>query len=192
MAELAASGVHAPDVMPFSRAWTDQAPDAVALSVIQRHWQNLGSWTPQDWSLKLAVFHGGAVVGEQSIGARDLAITGEVRTGSWLGQRHQGLGFGTEMRVAVLDLAFAHLGAQEAVSAAFDDNAASHAVSAKLGYQPDGYQRRAVRGRPAIERRLRLDRAQWDHHRTVQVDVEGLAPCLPLMGLGSRDDRPLG
>ncbi|TWF94717.1 hypothetical protein [Saccharopolyspora dendranthemae] len=58
-------------------------------------------------------------------------------------------------------------------------------MSTKLGYQPDGYQRRAVRGRLTIERRLRLDRAQWERHRTVQVEVEGLAPCLPLMGLGS-------
>ena len=125
LADLAARGVHDPDVMPFSVPWTDQPPAEVALSVIQHHWRKLGSWSPRDWSLNLSVFHDGVVVGLQSIGARDLAITREVHTGSWLGQPHQGQGIGTEMRAAVLHLAFDGLGAQEAISTAFERNAAS-------------------------------------------------------------------
>jgi RimJ/RimL family protein N-acetyltransferase len=185
LAELAADGVHDPDVMPFVVPWTDQPPAEVARNVIQYHWRQLGMWTPRDWSLNLAVFHQGVVVGQQSIGARDLAITREVRTGSWLGQRHQGQGIGTEMRAAVLHLAFAQLGAAEAVSAAMAHNAVSQGVSRKLGYQPDGLKRRVIRGSTAIEHRLRLTRAAWEQHRTVPVTVDNLAPCLPLLGINA-------
>lgn len=183
LADLAAGGIHPPDVMPFLVPWTDRPPAEVARGVIQHHWLRLGGWTPQDWSLNLTVFHAGAVVGLQNIGARDLAITRQVRTGSWLGQRHQGLGIGTEMRAAVLHLAFAGLGAEEAVSGAFEHNVASQAVSRKLGYQPDGINRHAVRGAVTIEHRLRLTRAAWEQHRTIPVTIHGLAPCLPLLGI---------
>ncbi|MER7016106.1 GNAT family N-acetyltransferase [Saccharopolyspora sp. NPDC000359] len=183
LASLAAGGVHDPDVMPFSVPWTDHPPEQVARNVLQHHWRVLGSWTPQDWTLDLTAFHGGVVVGQQSISARDLAITRQVRTGSWLGQRYQGRGIGTEMRAAVLHLAFACLGAEEAVSAAVEGNEASLAVSRKLGYQLDGQQRGAVRGRLTVEHRLRLTREDWERHRTVPVEVEDLEPCLPMLGL---------
>lgn len=50
------------------------------------------------------------------------------------------------MRAAVLHLAFTELGAEEAVSGAFEHNHASQSISRKLAYQPDGIQRHAVRG----------------------------------------------
>lgn len=184
LAELAADGVHDPEVMPFLTPWTDQPPAEVARSVIHHHWRVLGNWTPRDWALNLTVFHAGIVVGQQSISARDLAITRQVSTGSWLGQRHQGQGIGTEMRAAVLHLAFAGLGAQDAVSGAFEHNGASQAVSRKLGYQPDGVNRMTVRGALAVEHRVRLTRARWERHRGVPVTIDGLAPCLPLLGIG--------
>jgi RimJ/RimL family protein N-acetyltransferase len=185
MAELAAGGIHDPEVMPFLVPWTDRPPAEVARGVIQRHWLTLGSWEPREWSLNLTVFRAGVVVGVQSISARDVAITREVATGSWLGRRHQGRGFGTEMRAAVLHLAFVGLDVEEATSAAFVDNHASHAVSRKLGYRPDGFDRRVVRGAMVVDGRLRLSRADWARHRTTSVTVEGLAPCLPLMGISS-------
>jgi hypothetical protein len=33
-----------------------------------------------------------------------------------------------------------------------------------------------------VGRRLRLDRSGWAAARTVDVGIEGLAPCLPLFG----------
>jgi RimJ/RimL family protein N-acetyltransferase len=89
------------------------------------------------------------------------------------------------MRAAVLHLAFAGLGVQEAVSAAFEYNAASQAVSRKLGYHADGIERRVIRGAGSIERRLRLTRAAWERLRTVPVTIDGLAPCLPLLGINA-------
>ena len=184
LADAAAAGIHPPDVMPFGVAWTDRPPAEVARGVVQHHWLVLGQWTPQAWSLNLTVFHQGVVVGEQAVGAAELALTREVYTGSWLGRAHQGQGIGTEMRAAVLHLAFAGLDAEEAISSAAEDNAASLAVSRKLGYEPDGINKRVVRGAARVERRVRLTRAAWKRHRTVPVTIDGLAPCLPLFGLG--------
>lgn len=185
LADLAAEGIHDAEVMPFLVPWTDRPPAEVARGVIQHHWSQLGGWQPQDWSLSLTVLHAGVVVGVQSISARDLAITRQVSTGSWLGRRHQGQGIGTEMRAAVLHLAFVGLNAQEALSNAFKDNHASHGVSRKLGYQPNGIDRRVIRGAMVTDQRLCLTRAAWDRHRTVPVTVEGLEPCLHLLGLGT-------
>ena len=86
------------------------------------------------------------------------------------------------MRAAVLHLAFVGLGAEEAISTAFVRNAASLGVSSRLGYEPDGIERRVVRGTAEVDRRLRLTRARWDLHRTVPVTIEGLAPCLAELG----------
>lgn len=183
LADLAADGIHEADAMPFLVPWTDQPPADVARSVVQHHWLRLGTWTPENWSLNLTVFRSGEVVGVQTIGARDLAVSREVHTGSWLGRRYQGQGIGTEMRAAVLQLAFEGLGAEHAASGAFEHNLSSSGVSRKLGYEPDGIHRRVVRGTLSIERRLRLTRARWERHRTIAVTVEGLGPCLPLFGL---------
>lgn len=185
LAEVAADGIHDPEVMPFIVPWTDQQPAEIARGVIQHHWLKLGTWSPQDWTLNLTVFHAGDVVGQQTISAHDLAVIRQVHTGSWLGQRYQQQGIGTEMRAAVLHLAFTGLGAEEAVSGAFEDNPASHAVSHKLGYQPDGINRHAVRGAMVIEHRMRLTRAAWERHHTISVTIDGLAPCLPMFGINT-------
>jgi RimJ/RimL family protein N-acetyltransferase len=182
LADLAAEGVHDPDVMPFAVPWTDQPPADRARSVVQHHWATVSRSSPPDWTLPFTVFRDGTVVGKQDIGARDFAVAREVSTGSWLGQRHHGQGIGTEMRAAVLHLAFAGLDAEEATSGAFEHNAASLRISEKLGYRPDGIERHAIRGRLAVMRRLRLTRAAWEEHRTVPVTIEGLAPCLPYLG----------
>ncbi|MFF2628304.1 GNAT family N-acetyltransferase [Kitasatospora griseola] len=183
LADLAAGGVHAADRMPFLVPWTDLPPAERARSVVQHHWRRLGSWTPDDWALNLAVFADGRVVGLQTVAARDFGVLRQVGTGSWLGAPHQGQGIGTEMRAAVLHLAFAGLGADEAVSDAFADNAASAAVSRKHGYRPDGVEQVVVRGRRMTSHRFRLTRADWAARRTTPVTIDGLAPCLPLFGL---------
>ncbi|MET7802737.1 GNAT family N-acetyltransferase, partial [Streptomyces decoyicus] len=117
------------------------------------------------------------------IGARDFSVRREVGTGSWLGRTYHRQGLGTEMRAAVLHLAFAGLGAQHAVSGAYEDNTASLEVSRKLGYREDGMERHAVRAEPAVLRRLRLTAEQWRQHQLVPVTMEGLPECLPWFGL---------
>ncbi len=138
-----------------------------------------------DWRLELAVVRDGVVVGTQGLAARDFAVLREVNTGSWLGRRHQGQGIGTEMRAAVLHLAFAGLGAEQATSGAFDDNPASLGVSRKLGYRDDGIERHVIRGRPATIRRLRLTRAGWLAARSLPVQIEGLEASRAFFGLAA-------
>ena len=124
-------------------------------------------------------------MGQQEISAHDYPVLREVSTFSWLGTRYHGSGIGTEMRTAVLHLAFAGLGATDAVSGAFDDNVSSLRVSEKLGYQHDGIQRLAAHGRVTTTRRLRLTHDRWQATDRVPVTVTGLARCLPLFGLPS-------
>ncbi|RKT18650.1 RimJ/RimL family protein N-acetyltransferase [Streptomyces sp. 1114.5] len=190
LADLAAQGVHEPDRMPFYVPWTDLPPTERARSVVQHHWLRLGNWTPDNWSLNLAVFEAGQIVGLQTIAARNYATVREVATGSWLGLRHHGRGIGTEMRAAVLQLAFAGLEANEATSGAFADNPSSFRVSSKLGYEPDGIEHHVVRGRVTVMRRLRISRAQWEAHQNTSVSITGLGPCLPVLGLADEPDEP--
>jgi RimJ/RimL family protein N-acetyltransferase len=144
-----------------------------------------GQWSPAKWTLQFVAVAGGVVIGTQAIDAHDFAELREVGSGSWLGREHHGQGYGTEMRAAVLELAFAGLRADFATSEAFDHNAASYRVSRKLGYVDDGIERHVVRGTPTVGRRVRLDRAGWAAHRSVPVTIEGLEPCLPMFGLAA-------
>jgi RimJ/RimL family protein N-acetyltransferase len=183
LAGLAAAGVHDPGVQPFTVPWTDAEPAERARGLLQYHWRRWSSWQPADWSFDFAVVHGGEVVGAQGLDGRDFAVGREVSTGSWLGRTYQGRGIGTEMRAAVLHLAFEGLSAEYATSEAFEDNAASLAVSRKLGYADDGIERHVVRGKAATLRRLRIDRAAWRARQSPPVEIEGLAECLSCFGL---------
>lgn len=183
LGEVAAEGVHDPDYMPFMTPWTDQPPLDRARATVRYRWRAWGAWTPDDWTLDFVVLCEGAVVGAQDLMGREFAALREVATGSWLGQKHQGQGIGTEMRAAVLHLAFEGLGAQTAVSSAWADNRPSLGVSRRLGYTNDGVRRVMRRGRPVVDQRLRLDRATWAAKRTIPVEIEGLEPCLPQLGL---------
>ena len=85
--------------------------------------------------------------------------------------------------MAVLQFAFDHLGAVQARTTAWADNTASHRVSTKLGYRPDGTQRETRRGEATTVTRFLLSRADFEQNRPEwTIDVEGLSPCLPLLG----------
>jgi RimJ/RimL family protein N-acetyltransferase len=152
--------------------------------VLQWQWRMLAEWTPGAWSLSLAVVHEGRAIGVQDLTAKDYAVVREVSSGSWIGRRYQGRGLGTEMRAAVLELAFARLDARYATTGAHPDNPASLGVTRKLGYRPNGVTRSSVLGRPVDELRFLLDRDTWREHREIDVEIEGLEPCLRLFGLG--------
>lgn len=151
--------------------------------MVQHHWLRRGNWTPDNWALNLSVFKDGRVVGLQTLAARDFAVLRQVSTASWLGLHHQRQGLGTEMRAAVLHLAFSGLGAVDALSGAFEDNPSSFSVSEKLGYELDGLEQLNVRERRATMRRLRLPRARWERQQRISVTIVGLTPCLQLFGL---------
>ncbi|MCP2258099.1 Protein N-acetyltransferase, RimJ/RimL family [Streptoalloteichus tenebrarius] len=191
LAEEARLGVHPPDEMPFAVPWSDAPAEELGRNILQFHWSQRAALRPDDWSVHFLVRRDGRVIGTQGISAKDFAVTGEVRTGSWLGRRHQGRGYGVEMRAAVLQFAFSFLGARQARSDAFEDNAASLAVSRKLGYVDDGTDCQARRGRLAVQRRLLLTGERFaEHSPGWRVDVAGVDGCLPVLGVRHRRSTP--
>lgn len=184
MSLVAAGGIHDEGYMPFSVPWSAVPPADRARASYQHLLGTVAAWRPDDWTLGLAVLRDGEVIGRQDLTARQFAVTREAQTGSWLGLPFQRGGNGTEMRAAVLHLAFALLGAESMTSSARTDNAGSLGVSRKLGYHDDGHIIQPVAGVRRPFQRLRLDRANWAAHRTVPVEVTGFEPCAELFGVG--------
>lgn len=182
LARLAEDGIHPREEMPFAVAWSDQigSPGFVD-EFVAFHEGQLAEWAPEEWHLNLLVWADGLLAGTQGIGAERFGIDRVVGTGSWLGARFQGRGYGTEMRAAVLELAFRGLGAIAATSGWLEGNMASARVSAKLGYHEVGVGEIAPRGVTVPHHDLRLEHADW--HCPVAVDISGLGPALPLFGV---------
>ncbi|MFG1616435.1 GNAT family N-acetyltransferase [Nonomuraea wenchangensis] len=181
LGDRAAEGIHEDGFMPFLFPWTEGEPAERARRTAQYHFRAWGALTADDWALEFAVLYEGQVVGTQGLQAKNFAVTREAGSGSWLGRRFQGQGIGTEMRAAVLHLAFAGLGARYAVTEAFEDNHASMAVTRKLGYREDGFWTHARKGEPVVSQRFRLAAEDWSE--TPGIEIHNLGPCLPLLGL---------
>jgi RimJ/RimL family protein N-acetyltransferase len=184
LAHLAEQGVHPPEFMPFFVAWTDAigSPGYVD-GFAAYHRAARASWRPDEWRLNFGVWTDEGLIGTQGVEANEFAATRVAQTGSWLGQRFQGRGYGTEMRAAVLELAFAGLGAELSMSGALEGNVASTRVSEKLGYEPAGEATASPRGEPVREQRFRLTREVWESRARIDVEIVGLELCLPLFGL---------
>jgi RimJ/RimL family protein N-acetyltransferase len=170
-------GIHDPATMPFRHPWTDLPLPQRARESAQWWWRQRAEWSADKWNFSGAVFVEGRVVGVQDMMATDFARVRSVTTGSWLGRRHQGQGLGREMRQAILHLAFAGLGAREAHSGAFFDNAASLATSRAVGYEENGEELVARRDGVGRIIRVRLDRARWESRRRDDIEVIGLDGC---------------
>jgi RimJ/RimL family protein N-acetyltransferase len=150
----------------------------------QEHWRSLGTWSPSSWYLELAVELDGAVVGVQTLEAEGFPVLRTVDSGSWLIPAARGQGHGVAMRMAVLGLAFGHLGALAAVTSARTDNAASLGVSRRIGYQPNGVSLNDSGHGPIELTHLRLTEAQWRASGLGgEVKVTGFEPCRPWFGL---------
>ena len=184
LAHLAEQGVHPPEFMPFQVAWTDAigTPGFVD-GFASYHLGMRRDWRPGKWGLELSVWIDGSPIGFQGLHGEDFAAKRRAITGSWLGQRYQRQGYGTEMRAAVLELAFAGLGAAVAVSGAAEGNAASRRVSEKLGYEQAGEKWVEPRGVPQREMVVELTRRVWESRARIDIEIVGLEPCLPLFGL---------
>ena len=184
LAQVAQRGVHDPAEMPFVVPWTDRLgePDFID-QFVGFHTGLRHDWSPADWSLELGVWAADEPIGVQGVVGHDYWRRREVKTGSWLAQDFHGRGFGTEMRAAVLELAFRGLGADAALSSTLEGAEASMRVSQKLGYVSDGESWVEVRGQRRLDRHLRLTRDAWIDRERISVRISGLEPCFPLFGL---------
>jgi RimJ/RimL family protein N-acetyltransferase/predicted GNAT family acetyltransferase len=171
LAAVARAGIHDPDAMPFVVPWTDRADEpAFVEEFVEFHDARLRDWRPDSWHIELVVFHDGRPIGVQALIGKEFARDRTVVTGSWLGRPWQGRGFGTEMRTAVLALAFSGLGAEVARSGALLNNEQSLGVSRKLGYTEVGMSSVAPRGVPVAHHDLELHRAEFEPPIGVRID----------------------
>jgi RimJ/RimL family protein N-acetyltransferase len=139
----ARSGVHEPGKSPFSTPWAELPDDELGPNMAQWYWRCRANFTPESWTLLLAIWHEDEFLGVQDLGAKNFKTLKTVGTGSWLKQSAQGQGFGKEMRAAVVSYAFDNLKAEVAESEAAVWNKQSLGVSTSLGYEPNGTFRHA-------------------------------------------------
>jgi len=185
--QVVSQGIHDPAEMPFEIPWTDDPPDVRPRNSLQFWWGLRAGWKPSHWVLTMLVEERETIVGVQDLIGVEYARTRQVATGSWLGKAYQGHGIGKEMRAAVLHLAFAGLGAQRATSEAFEDNAASLAVSRALGYVENGDDIKVSRGRSRRAVRLVLHREVWQKNCRDDMQIQGLESCATMFGLDRMD-----
>ena len=182
---LVLDGIHDPAHMPFEFPWTVAPAEEIPANYARYVGRILAGQTPEATSLQLVVRRAGEVVGIQALEGADYAVTRTLETGSWLAQKFQGQGIGTRMRQVVCAFAFDHLGAERITSAAFVDNAASRAVSRKVGYETNGREWIKRRGEVAEEERFVLTPETF--RRGEPVRVTGAAAYREFLGLGERD-----
>ncbi len=196
LATLASEGVHDPLQMPFGFPWTRGAGAEVAARLMAHQWAARANVSPSDIALEYAVLVDGVVVGAQGATGADWSALRVVETGSWLGQAFHGRGIGTRMRAVLLHLLFDGLNAAEVTSTAFEDNAASNAISLRTGYERDGTARVLRDGVPTLQHRYRLTRERWETVRESNAMMLGAPVSLqgtdalsavidPALGYGS-------
>jgi RimJ/RimL family protein N-acetyltransferase len=180
LVELIDQGIHEPGSMPFFVPWTEVEPERRAREAAQWMWRHRATWSSDKWNFNGGVFVDGKPVGVQDLGAEHFRAVRSVETGSWLGRAHQGEGLGREMREAILHLAFAGLGAEEALSGAFEDNTASLATSRAAGYEENGEARARRRDTSGRTIRFRMGREAWEQRRRDDIEIVGLEGCLDM------------
>jgi RimJ/RimL family protein N-acetyltransferase len=179
--ELARQGIHPPDEMPFEIPWTDRSSeDDFVEQAVEFHQAALRDWRPDRWSFNPLAFLADRPIGSQGMRAENFPEDRIVDTGSWLGHAFQRQGLGTEMRAALLELAFRQLGARTATSGSVLGNESSKRVSEKLGYEIVGKSTIAPRGEPVDKYDFRIESARW--RSPFPIEIEGAELCLPLFG----------
>ena len=189
LAPLVAAGHATADPPPWDDPSSFYEPDPVARvdGWLRAVWRARGTVRDDLWRLSFVAFVEGEPVGQQDLTGQDFNEFGTVESTSWVGTERRGEGIGTEMRAAILHLAFEGLGAAEALSEGAFDNAASNAVSRRLGYRENGVAWATHQGAPVLGQRWRLIREDWLPRRRSDIELVGVAPCRAALGIESID-----
>ena len=129
------------------------------------------------------VFVDGQPAGQQDLTGSEFDVFGTVESTSWVSTKVRRQGIGTEMRSAVLHLAFDGLGAVEAHSEGAVDNVGSNAVSERFGYEPNGLAWATHQGKPVLGQQWRLDRETWRARRRSDITMSGVSDCRRTLGI---------
>lgn len=160
--------------------WYLGDPEERVRGALQFQWTQRAVVAPEKWNLTFGIWAQGRLIGSQDVGAEDFPRRRTVGSGSWLTRDAQGQGCGTLMRQMILVLAFDHLGAQRAESAAVLGNAPSFGVSRACGYATNGTRVVVERGRTLVHQAFLVTPETFVRPR-VPVRVEGLSPQLRSM-----------
>jgi len=183
LAERARGNILDADSQHYMNGWTLDESPTFYTNFLQYHWGIRASFSPDHWQLMLGIYLQGETqpIGMMDINAQHFLQRKLVETGSWILKDHQGQGLGREARAAVLQLAFAGLGAAEAHSSAAVDNQVSGRVSLGLGYELNGkfIVKSGDLGQPVQS--YRLTKGNWQSRDDIQII--GLDECLSLFGL---------
>lgn len=153
----------------------DVGPDAAARRVLEHGWRLRETPTPSRWRVPFAVLDGGRTVGHAVLAHETGSADGTVTTASWLARAEQGRGLGRRVRLLLLELAFAHLGATRATTSAAEGNAASRSVSRRCGYRETG---RSTGADGIVEVHAEITSGAWRRRRLPDVTVDGVEPFL--------------
>lgn len=164
--------------------WYRREEDERVRGALGYQWAQRAAIAPESWSLPFGAFVDGELVGSQEVSATQFAQRRVVGSGSWLALEVQGRGLGRLMRQAMLVMAFDHLGAVRAESAAVLGNHASAAVSHRCGYVDDGTTI-SVEGDRTVTMQRFLVTPETVVRPDVSVEVTGLTDDLRAM-LGAR------
>lgn len=186
LAPLVAAGKATADPPPWDdpSAFYEPDPDVRVNRWMQAVWRGRGTVRSDAWRLYFAAFVDDEPVGQQDLTGHDFNDFGTVESTSWVTTDRRGQGIGTEMRAAILHLAFEGLGAREAHSEGAIDNAGSNAVSERLGYERNGVAWATHQDKPVLGQRWRLTREDWLTGRRSDIELTGVTACRQALGIG--------
>ena len=162
---------------------TSTTPTSAYASGSKQSGASAAVFEPDLWRLYFVVMLEGEPIGMQDLIGSQFPTFGTVFSFSWLSSDVRQRGLGTEMRAAVLHLAFGGLNAKEAHSEAFFDNDGSNRVSERLGYQPNGITSATRRGQPAQLHRWRLTHDDWQRQQRDDIELHGVESCRGTLGI---------
>lgn len=185
LAPLVAAGKASDDPAPWDdpSAFYEPDPEVRVQRWLQASWRARGTVRDDAWRLSFVVSVDDEPVGQQDLTGRDLEDLGIVESTSWVSADVRGRGIGTEMRSAILHLAFDGFDAMEAHSEAAMDNVGSNSISERLGYERNGVAWATHQGEPRLGQRWRLTRDAWLPRRRTDIDLLGVRPCRRTLGI---------
>ncbi len=169
---------------PYQWPWMYEPSPKMELELFRQCRKNFVHWDRDDWKFELGVFLDGKPIGIQTLLARNFKITKRVEHGAWLGLEYHSQGYGTEARIAMLELVFERMGALEAHSDYLEGNKKSAGVSYKLGFVDNGKEYAEHCGEQVIRHYVTLTREVWQKSMHPSgASITGYEPCLEWMGI---------
>jgi RimJ/RimL family protein N-acetyltransferase len=187
------SGKASADPPPWDdpSAFYEPDPDERVHQWLRGIWRGRGAVRPDAWRLYFVVIVDDEPIGMQDLIGDEFDSFGTVETSSWVSTDVRRRGIGTEMRSAILHLAFDGLGAEEAHSEAAVDNAGSNGISERLGYERNGTAWARHQGQPVLGQRWRLARKTWAAQRRNDITMSGVEECRAALGLQQQQAHPM-